>query len=606
MSQKELSSSKGLVIANTVLVVNGSSVGVGTATPSYSLHIATTDAAKLPVGNNAQRPANSVGLIRYNTDQSDFELVRVSGNWETFNSIISNTSSAEAAIASRSSNTQILFNDSTEIAGSAGLIFNKTSNNLTVSNAVLASMVNGATISVGSSFVANGSGVYHSGVVNGATISVGSSFVANGSGVYHSGLSNAAQFVIPNAMLANSQGLYHNGILTGNSLSVSNSSAQILFANATVFSYISNASFTGSLFTLGTWLSVNSSILNYSTGQINAAIGVFGGSIVANSSRFVIGTSIGLQANGTIGTNGQTLKSNGTTVYWGSDFIGVNQVSTGNGLTGGPITDTGSISVLANSGIVSNSTGTFVNAGTGIVANSTGVHVNSSYIATISANNASFLGGTAAANYTKNNEITYLPYQWNWTVSGGPCIIGTSNTDYGILGITGSSGYGGVRGVSASGSQYGILGFQNQYALYGAGDIYTTGSAYIVGNIAAYYSDKRLKDDVTPIDNPLDKLMQIGGYYYRNNDLAKSVGYTDEKVQIGVLAQEVEKVIPQAITLAPFDTGIKDNVKYSKSGENYLTVQHDKLIPLLIESNKALYNMIKELEKKINDITNSK
>lgn len=55
--------------------------------------------------------------------------------------------------------------------------------------------------------------------------------------------------------------------------------------------------------------------------------------------------------------------------------------------------------VLANSGIVSNSTGVFVNGNTGVVVNTAGVFVNSTYIATISANNASYLGGTVASGY---------------------------------------------------------------------------------------------------------------------------------------------------------------------------------------------------------------
>ena len=63
-------------------------------------------------------------------------------------------------------------------------------------------------------------------------------------------------------------------------------------------------------------------------------------------------------------------------------------VATGNGLTGGPITSTGTMSVQANNGITANSTGLFVTQGTGAVVNATGIHVNSAYIATIAANSA--------------------------------------------------------------------------------------------------------------------------------------------------------------------------------------------------------------------------
>ena len=65
------------------------------------------------------------------------------------------------------------------------------------------------------------------------------------------------------------------------------------------------------------------------------------------------------------------------------------------------------------------------------------------------------------------------------------------------------------------------------------------------------------------------------------------------KDYVGVFAQDVEKVQPEAVDLAPSDNG-KDNK--SISGENYLTVQYEKLVPLLIESIKELKQEIKELK----------
>ena len=73
-------------------------------------------------------------------------------------------------------------------------------------------------------------------------------------------------------------------------------------------------------------------------------------------------------------------------------------------------------SYLANTsyGLSQNTSGIFVVAGTGTVVNATGVHVNATYIGTISANNASYLGGTAAASYQLNSTLSaniaaYLP-----------------------------------------------------------------------------------------------------------------------------------------------------------------------------------------------------
>jgi hypothetical protein len=131
----------------------------------------------------------------------------------------------------------------------------------------------------------------------------------------------------------------------------------------------------------------------------------------------VISSTSGLSANGGYGTAGHVLHSNGTAIYWAADDNAggtVTSVGTGNGLTGGPVTTTGTVSVLANSGITANTTGLFVTPGTGTVVNATGVHVNATYIGTLSANNSSFLNGTAAASYQLNSTLNaniaaYLP-----------------------------------------------------------------------------------------------------------------------------------------------------------------------------------------------------
>ena len=67
-----------------------------------------------------------------------------------------------------------------------------------------------------------------------------------------------------------------------------------------------------------------------------------------------------------------------------------------------------------------------------------------------------------------------------------------------------------------------------------------------------------------------------------------------DKDYVGVYAQDVEKVQPEAVDLAPFDNDGEDN---SISGENYLTVQYEKLVPLLVESIKELKAEIEELKK---------
>jgi hypothetical protein len=116
------------------------------------------------------------------------------------------------------------------------------------------------------------------------------------------------------------------------------------------------------------------------------------------------------------------------------------------------------------------------------------------------------------------------------------------------------------------------------------------------GNITAFFSDERLKTKLGNIDNAINKLSQLNGFYYTTNELANSFGYTDTKTQLGLSAQEVQSVFPDIVSLAPFD--MKENtIDESKSGENYLTIDYSKLVPVLVEAIKELKAEIEELKK---------
>ncbi len=132
-----------------------------------------------------------------------------------------------------------------------------------------------------------------------------------------------------------------------------------------------------------------------------------------------------------------------------------------------------------------------------------------------------------------------------------------------------------------------VFGHNNLYAYY---------------DVIAYYSDERLKTKTGKIDNALTKIMSLEGFSYVHNDLAVSVGYTDnKKQQIGLSAQEVQKIAPELVTLAAFDVAFDENGnEYSKSGENYLTIKYDRLVPILVEAIKEQQKQIEELKAKLN------
>jgi hypothetical protein len=104
--------------------------------------------------------------------------------------------------------------------------------------------------------------------------------------------------------------------------------------------------------------------------------------------------------------------------------------------------------------------------------------------------------------------------------------------------------------------------------------------------VAFSTSDIRFKENITPIPNALDKLNKIGGYTFDWNsdpELTKLHGFKGH--DIGVIAQEIEKVLPELVTT-------RDN--------GYKAVKYEKLVALLIESNKELLKRIEVLESKIN------
>jgi len=128
----------------------------------------------------------------------------------------------------------------------------------------------------------------------------------------------------------------------------------------------------------------------------------------------------------------------------------------------------------------------------------------------------------------------------------------------------------------------------------------TAGEIRATNNITAYYSDRRLKENIKVISSALSKILKLNGVTFNSNKLAEGYGYYDKKEQVGVIAQEVEAVLPQIVVPAPFDIGQDENgSEYSISGENYKTVQYEKLIPLLIEGIKEQQKTIEKLEKRI-------
>ena len=104
------------------------------------------------------------------------------------------------------------------------------------------------------------------------------------------------------------------------------------------------------------------------------------------------------------------------------------------------------------------------------------------------------------------------------------------------------------------------------------------------GDVVAFStSDKTLKDKISPIEHPINKIKNLSGNTFTWNDKA---GVTKRgKADIGVIAQEVQKVLPNA----------------TREQDGVISVRYEKIIPLLIEGIKEQQQQIDELKKKLED-----
>ena len=97
----------------------------------------------------------------------------------------------------------------------------------------------------------------------------------------------------------------------------------------------------------------------------------------------------------------------------------------------------------------------------------------------------------------------------------------------------------------------------------------TAGDIRATGDVTAFYSDGRLKTVIGTIDNALDRVMSLRGVIYTGNEVAAKYGYHTDVRMAGVIAQEVQAVLPEVVAPAPFDIRLHpDGGECSRSGED--------------------------------------
>lgn len=110
------------------------------------------------------------------------------------------------------------------------------------------------------------------------------------------------------------------------------------------------------------------------------------------------------------------------------------------------------------------------------------------------------------------------------------------------------------------------------------------------GEITAYYgSDKRLKENIQPLNNALNKLLRVNGVEFDwteeyINKRGGEDGYFVRKHDVGIIAQEIQEVLPEVV---------------AERTDGYLAVRYEKIVPLLIEAIKELQAEVVELKRQL-------
>ncbi len=113
-----------------------------------------------------------------------------------------------------------------------------------------------------------------------------------------------------------------------------------------------------------------------------------------------------------------------------------------------------------------------------------------------------------------------------------------------------------------------------------AGYVQTYNSAGIIANSYLYASDRRLKQNIVPLSDSLSKILSLNGYSFDWK--------SDGKHDIGVIAQEIEKIFPALVHTNP-GTGMK-------------SVEYGNLVAPIIEAIKELASTVKNNTTEINTL----
>jgi hypothetical protein len=223
-------------------------------------------------------------------------------------------------------------------------------------------------------------------------------------------------------------------------------------------------------------------------------------------------------------------------------------------------------------------------------------------IGTVTAGNVKAI--LPAGTITGSAQIDGSALGSNKTITVGSTSItlgGTATTIAGLTSVTSTTFVGALTGNASTATTAGTVTTAAQSAITSVGTLTgltvsgatatgaltVTGAITATGDITAFSaSDIRFKENITAIESPIEKIKMISGNTYDWKAENKDI-HGFEGNDVGVIAQEIEEVLPQLVVT-------RDN--------GYKAVKYDKLVALLIEGIKEQQKQIEDLSNKINKL----
>ena len=316
--------------------------------------------------------------------------------------------------------------------------------------------------------------------------------------------------------------------------------------------------------------------INHTSVDITAGAGLTGGGDISSTRTLAVGAGTGVTVNANDVAIGQAVSTTSNVQFaniTGSNISGSSLLGVVGTATQGTIDHDGLANFVANEHI--NHTSVSITAGDGLtgggsIASTRDIAVGAGSGITVNANDVAVTAAQTAITSLINSSLTkigtatdqeYIKFDTSNEVN-----VHINNSEKLSVTTAGANVTGDfAASATASAAHILVTGIISGSQLEASGDV-----------IAFSSSDRRFKDNLVVIEGSLDKIGKINGYEFDWNN--KQTAYKGH--DIGVVAQEIEAVLPEVVTTR---------------GDGYKAVKYEKIVPLLIES-------IKELQKKVEDI----